>query len=416
MISFLCIIVINCSKDDEASNVPQQNEAPNTFNLIAVTNGASDVDVLPSFSWQTAVDPDMDVVMYDLYLDTNPNPTTLHKQDISGTNFKVEERLYLVTDYYWKVTAKDSNGNTTESNVHKFTTRNLNFPLNPVTNSASFSERSGHSTVSFQNKFWVIGGSDGIASYKNDVLFSNNGSNWVVATMAAAFIGRLSHTTTVFGNKIWVIGGAIPTASGSTVANDVWNSEDGITWTQVTSSAPFSERALHTTTTFDNKLWVIGGLTSTGGGDLWFSADGITWTQVTISAPFSDRYGHTTTVFDNKLWLIGGYRSGGNYRNDIWSSTDGINWTEVTSSASFSPRRHHSVVVFDDKLWLFGGEDSADLKNDVWSSTDGTNWTEVTSSASFSERESHTMVVFDDKIWLIGGDDGDLKNDVWMMD
>jgi len=212
MISVLCITVANFSKDDEDSYVSQLNEAPNAFNLIAVTNIAVDVDVLPNFSWQKAVDPESDAVTYDLHLDSKPSPTTLYKQDISGTNFRITERLHLITNYYWKVIAKDSNGNTTESVVYKLTTRNLNFPLNPATSAAPFTARYEHTSVTFDDKLWVIAGDE------TDVVYSANGINWKAATTSPPFSDRDGHTSVVFDNKIWLIAGVDNTG----IKNDVW--------------------------------------------------------------------------------------------------------------------------------------------------------------------------------------------------
>ncbi len=149
-----------CSKDKPKP----ANQAPDTFNLVGVTNGATNVDVMPNLSWSAATDPDGDAISYDLYIDSNENPTTLFAEDITATNYQLQERLSIVEQYYWKVVAKDNNGNTTPSDdTYSFTTRNLNFPNTPVTANAAFSKRWGHTTAVFDNKLWVIGGfGDGI--------------------------------------------------------------------------------------------------------------------------------------------------------------------------------------------------------------------------------------------------------------
>ncbi|MBT9190589.1 Kelch repeat-containing protein, partial [Zobellia russellii] len=70
-----------------------------------------------------------------------------------------------------------------------------------------------------------------------------------------------------------------------------------------------------------------GGYDGTYKNDVWYSNDGLTWTEATSAPPFSGRSGHTTAVFDNKLWVIGGYD--GTYKNDVWYSNDGLTWTEA---------------------------------------------------------------------------------------
>ena len=407
----LTLSLVGCNNDDE-NVVDIVNQAPNSFDLLKVADGAINIDVLPEFTWQAATDPDGDVVSYDLYLGTEANPTKLYKDNLASPNFKVQERLYLLNDYYWKVVAKDSKGNTTESNVSHFTTRNLNFYNNPITTAASFSGRYNHTNVVFDNKLWVIGGTD-LSSYKNDVWYSTDGETWTEATASAQFSARSSHTTVVFDNKLWVIGGY---DENFAFKNDVWYSTDGITWTEATASASFSGRYTHTSVVYDNKLWVIGGTDGSLKNDVWYSSDGVTWSEATASAQFSERTGHTTIVYDNKLWVIGGF-SVSSRKKDIWFSTDGVSWTRSPAIDQFSKRTSHTSAVYDNKLWVIGGfDENNDLKNDMWSSNDGINWTEATDSAQFSGREDHTTIVYDNKLWVIGGLDSKPKNDVWVMD
>ncbi len=271
----------------------------------------------------------------------------------------------------------------------------------------TWSARSNHSSVVFDDKLWVLGGND-----KNDVWYSEDGSTWTQATSSAAWSARNEHTSVVFDDKLWVLGGGFYLRE----KNDVWFSTDGVTWTQATSNADWSVRRWHSSVVFDDKLWVLGG--DDGGSrknDVWFSENGATWTQATSSAAWSVRGAHTSVVFDNKLWVLGGY-DGGSYKNDVWFSEDGITWTQTTSSAAWSARDVHTSVVFDDKLWVLGGKDTGGRKNDVWFSEDGITWTQETSSAAWSARWGHSSVVFDNKIWILGGNDGSNKNDVWYLD
>jgi len=55
--------------------------------------------------------------------------------------------------------------------------------------------------------------------------------------------------------KIWILGGR----NDSTFFSDVWSSENGIDWTQETSSAPWGPRGSHGAVVFNNKIFVIGG-------------------------------------------------------------------------------------------------------------------------------------------------------------
>jgi hypothetical protein len=337
---------------------------------------------------------------------------------ICGAEDDVEDNILIARDLVsvellngkkstWRYTITVDFDGTTGGFVRNFLD-SLIIQWTQATASASFSTRSNHTSVVFDNKMWVIGGTNGL--YLNDVWYSSDGATWTQATASASFSGRYAHTSVVFDNKMWVIGGY----NGSLRLNDVWYSSDGATWTQATASASFSGRHAHTSVVFDNKMWVIGGYNGSSDlNDVWYSSDGATWTQATASASFSIRQYHTSVVFDNKMWVIGGYNSS-LYHSDVWYSSDGANWTQATPSASFSGRRGHTSVVFDNKMWVIGGYNGSSDLNDVWYSSYGATWTQATASASFSIRRAHTSVVFDNKMWVIGGYNSSLyHSDVW---
>ena len=53
--------------------------------------------------------------------------------------------------------------------------------------------------------------------------YSEDGIQWTSATLQAAFPVRSGHSSVIFDNKMWIIGGA----DNSVAKNDVWWSEDG---------------------------------------------------------------------------------------------------------------------------------------------------------------------------------------------
>jgi hypothetical protein len=225
------------------------------------------------------------------------------------------------------------------------------------------------------------------------------GADWNLAVSKLS--PRYNHSSVVFNNKMWILGG-----TGAFYFNDVLSSDNGGDWEIVSglNITPWSGRYGHTSVVFDNKIWVIGGYDGSWPykNDVWYSSDGINWTLATDTAFWSGRYGHTSVVFDNKIWVIGGYGDSG-FKNDVWYSSDGINWTLATDTAFWSGRAWHTSVVFDNKIWVIGGYGDSGFKNDVWYSSDGINWTLATDTAPWSGRAWHTSVVFDNKIWVIGG-------------
>ncbi|MDD1695167.1 MAG: hypothetical protein LUQ71_10625 [Methanoregula sp.] len=287
-----------------------------------------------------------------------------------------------------------------------------------ATEHAGFETHSGHSTVVFDGKMWVIGGWGRDYSCPGDsctpaIWSSENGVNWTRETDQAAFGSRYGHRSIVFDNKIWVIGGRNTTTWDP--MNDVWYSSDGTNWNCATEHAPFAPRWDFGITTFNSEMWVIGG--SEDGilhNDVWHSSDGMNWTKATAEAAFPPRMEITANDFESKIWVTGGFDWSQHF-NDQWNSKDGVNWTKVADHAAYPERRYHRVEVADNKLWLIGGIGGEDPYNwhyltDVWYSSNGTDWTEATAQAEFPGRYEYTTAVFDNKLWVIGGTSGD---DVW---
>ena len=87
---------------------------------------------------------------------------------------------------------------------------------------------------------------------------------WQEATGSANWSARSNHTSLVYNNKMWMLGGT----DGSR-KNDVWDSTDGINWTETTASANWSARNSHTSLVYNNKMWVLGGNDGSRKNDVW---------------------------------------------------------------------------------------------------------------------------------------------------
>lgn len=157
-----------------------------------------------------------------------------------------------------------------------------------------------------------------------------------------AFSARWSHKIVKFKDKLWLIGGATSSGYNGKVHSDVWSSEDGFTWTQETNNAAFSGRRFHQVVVFNDKIWVIGGTTYSHhiysamkpnhySNEVWNSENGVDWEQVDVVAGFSPRYGHQVVVADNKMWLIGGGTLEGSLRSNLYYSEDGSTWVKVNA-------------------------------------------------------------------------------------
>lgn len=402
------------------------------INLTAVANEETDVVLLPTLTWESN---STNAVTYDLYLSLDTSPE-IYENDLTDNLITLTENLKLNQTYYWKVVVKDDQGNQAESSVFSFTTKGLNLSATALTNAAAFSPRAYHTSVVFNNKIWVIGGYDGNGvinggvDFYNEVWSSSDGVSWTLETNAPGFIPRYDHASIVFDNKIWVIGGKgfdVPGRAANAPfeeLNDVWNSLDGVNWTQVTDDAPFDACGGHTLNELNGKIYLIsGGYNSFGTEDVWSTSNGLTWTLETDDLAFdtNSRHNHRVVALDNSFYLTGGATVA---YDEVWKSDDLLNWTMTTDNQDFLARRANSFLNFNDNLIYFGGllanrsdTNTAGYFQDIWYSVDGENWLQGAEQAPYFERYQHTSVVFNGKIFIIAGKNaGGYLNDVWSID
>jgi hypothetical protein len=218
----------------------------------------------------------------------------------------------------------------------------------------------------FDDKLWMLGGSELRSdNFTSDVWSSSDGTTWVKAD-DAAWPGRDSTTAITFQDKLWVFGGAThrdpSTLATDAFLNDVWSSDDGVNWTQVTAAAPWSPRSYPRIVVRDDEMYLLGGETN---ADVWKSSNGKDWTQITADAPWGGgREGYGALAFDRKLWVFGGFvEKSTNGVNDVWYSEDGANWERQAEYAPWTPR-DPIAIVYKDKLWLFAGKFTG--SDDTW--------------------------------------------------
>lgn len=266
---------------------------------------------------------------------------------------------------------------------------------------------------------------------------------WEQVTDAAEWPPSDGMGALVFQDRMWLVGGWNPTTYPMKCHNEVWNSDDGITWNQVkpntflddTFDPTLDWEGRHTAgyVVYQDKMWIIGGDPLQGHyqSDVWNSSDGETWSQVNKDSPvpWGPRALHYTLVFHDRIWVMGGQTTPqfapaeeALYR-DIWNTTDGIHWNQVTPEEPSWPARGMigGSVVFKDRIWILGGgvydtpaNPQRTYYNDVWSSADGVHWEQHTEHAPWTPRQYHEVAAFDGHMWVLEGYDGKgNRKDVW---
>ena len=239
--------------------------------------------------------------------------------------------------------------------------------------------------VVHDDKMWIVGGDPLQNHYQDDVWNSSDGLSWrrVTKGNSAPWGPRVLHYTVSFKGHIWVLGGqTMPqyAKAGERFYRDVWKSSDGVNWEQLLpeESCWPPRGMIGGSTIFQDRIWILGGGTYDTPknprrkffNDVWSSEDGISW-QHHPDAPWEPRQYHDVAVFDDRLWVMEGcYNANGNdclpcNRNDAWFSSDGTTWHEIPDTP-WKLRHSASVFVYDNALWMVAGNN---MESDVWKLT-----------------------------------------------
>lgn len=212
----------------------------------------------------------------------------------------------------------------------------------------------------YEGRVWAVKGS---------VWNSPDGHTWSQVAEKTPFGVRGYGELVVWRDRMWQLG------SG----DDVWSTVDGIEWRCEVAHAAYGKRAASAVAVYRDRLWLLGGRTPepndppekgypsiTTHNDVWCSEDGITWTRVLEHAPWAPRQWTIAREYAGRLWLIGGHDNvnSANF-GDVWWTENGVDWHEFRSERMFSPRHEPTVYVFDGSLWVVAGN-SWPLTNDVW--------------------------------------------------
>ena len=185
--------------------------------------------------------------------------------------------------------------------------------------------------------------------------------HWSVIAEKTNLPERFFYHPFLFNNKLWIIGGS----NGTDQFSDIWNSDDGVRWNKIADSLPFGKRDRSQFVLFKNKVYMFN-------NDVWSSTDAINWTKETHEiVPGENIFGYAAVVFDQRIWLLGCNRNG-KFKSEILVSDDGKKWT--AQQAPWTPRGGIAACVFKGKIIMTGGKyggtpDKPEFiySNDIWS-------------------------------------------------
>ena len=255
------------------------------------------------------------------------------------------------------------------------------------------------------------------AKYFNDIWKSEDGLQWERVVEQSDLPPMRAMSIIPFKGSLYLLNGWMPDGGHNP---SIWKSQDAVHWQKVVTKVPFPVREGQRILEHEGKLYMFAGIDydiHTPYNDVWVSEDAITWKPLTRNAAWEGRWDDDVAFYNNNFWLIGGMSSGAVGYDDIWKSPNGITWTKASSTTMFGKRQGQVVLTYRGALWLVGGLDtkSNNGEGDTWFSTDGDHWEKITQENMWTGREDHRVIVFKGKMILLTGMDTNWNwtNDIW---
>lgn len=245
--------------------------------------------------------------------------------------------------------------------------------------------------------------------------FSTNGSVWIKSELRNAITNIAFLDYVHFNDAIYGLGNFQGNIEQFKFKSEIYKSNDFKQWQLLAGESNLPERFFYHPFVFKNKLWIIGGEDKNKQyADIWNSDDGVTWTKQKDNLAFGKRSGSQVVQLKEKLYLM---------NNDVWSSTDGLNWQLETNEIIKGEKIFgYAAIVYDEKIWLLGCNRNGEFLSQVLVSTNGKDWTGET--APWTPRGGIAATVYKGKIYMTGGKYGgttnqpdfQYSNDLWTLE
>jgi len=291
--------------------------------------------------------------------------------------------------------------------------------------------RSLHSSVTYNDYIYIIGGFDG--TINSSVYYAKLSSDGTIGTWNTTLSlpnPRAAHSSVVNNGYVYVIGGYY---YDNTVYYAKFESDGSLSttfaWKTANNLPAGCGLKSNASVIYDGYLYVIGGSSSYSNNtnSIYYAkiqSDGSldNWELLTNSLPVDFKYEkHTAVIEDDYLYVIGGIDTNSNVSDKVYYAkykTDHTIDTWYTTSSLPESRYSHQSVVYNNHVYVIGGNSTGyNAKNTVYISeineSDNTlgTWQSVDPLSEGIAR--HSITINDDIIYVIAGFNTGYKKSVY---
>lgn len=166
-------------------------------------------------------------------------------------------------------------------------------PVERVAPSGGWEARDSQVSVRLGGRFWILGGCyESTQENLREAWSSPDGVYWD-REPDAPFRETDYPAAVVLGSRLYLLGGwadgRMPTSRSS---SRVWSTADGREWTLETQAPGWSARVSTVSAAFNGRIWLMGEIEDChratvyeAKNDVWGTEDGVTWTWILEHAP-----------------------------------------------------------------------------------------------------------------------------------
>ena len=302
----------------------------------------------------------------------NPTMTNDLKKDQGTLEFATTEKIIPMERTTQTITQMEIKINGTTSNSF-----NVGFQVQNTWNQVNGISR----TANVNNIPKEIDGQYYVGTLSQGLWESANGINWTQVTKG------LSPNLTIYHAPVEIDG----VYYLSTANEGLWRSEDkGKTWQQATFQAGTSTLGMHNNPTKIDGVYYVG--TNQG---LWSSSDGKTWNKID---DLKASYIKKSPVKIDGVYYVGTKTQG------LWSSSDGKKWTQIGGEGNISKTAKIIYPPVKIEGHLFVGTGGSGL----WRSSDGIQWSQSDINIPKTAFINHPPVLLDGNYYV-----GTYFNGLW---